>query len=92
MSFRAPNARAAAEQLARRRAALQAQKIRNEAVEAAPVDTGRLRQSISVQKVDEDTYRVGTNVEYSIWVEFGRKGQAASPFLRPALEKVRQGR
>lgn len=102
MSFKAPNARAAAVQMARQRAALQAQKIRNEAVELAPVlkkprmidgalySGGRLRQSITVQQRDADTYRVGSNVEYAPYVEFGTRHQAAQPFMRPALEKVRR--
>lgn len=33
-----------------------------------PVDTGRLRNSIAHQTV-EDTAYIGTNVEYAIWVE-----------------------
>lgn len=90
MSFRATNARAAALQLARQRAALKAQEIRNEAVQMAPVDSGRLRQSISVQQQDADTWRTGTNVEYSTMVEFGTRHQKAQPFMRPAVEKVRK--
>lgn len=33
-----------------------------------PVDTGRLRNSIAHQTVDDTAY-IGTNVEYAIWVE-----------------------
>ena len=33
-----------------------------------PVDTGRLRNSISHESIDDTAY-VGTNVEYAIWVE-----------------------
>ena len=36
--------------------------------EQTPVDTGRLRNSIAHQTV-EDTAYIGTNVEYAIWVE-----------------------
>ena len=35
------------------------------------VDTGRLRNSIVVEKVDKCRYAVGTNVEYAPPVEFG---------------------
>ena len=35
------------------------------------VDTGRLRNSIVVEKVDKCRYAVGTNVEYAPSVEFG---------------------
>lgn len=36
--------------------------------EQTPVDTGRLRNSIAHQTVDDTAY-IGTNVEYAIWVE-----------------------
>lgn len=50
-----------------------------------PVDTGRLRNSIS-HAVDEDekTVYIGTNVEYAPYVELGTSKQKAQPFLRPA--------
>lgn len=89
--FRANNAREAALRLARQRAALAAQAIRSEAVQNCPVDTGRLRQSIGVERRDEDTYRVGTNVEYAPFVEFGMRHNRAQPFMRPAFEKVKNG-
>ena len=40
------------------------------AKESCPVDTGRLRASIS-HAVQEDTVYVGTNVEYAPYIEFG---------------------
>lgn len=56
-----------------------------------PVDTGRLRNSITHQQFDENTEIIGTNVEYAPYVELGHytKGGgkvAAKPFLRPAAE------
>lgn len=39
------------------------------AKEDCPVDTGRLRNSITYKVVDADCY-IGTNVEYAIYVEF----------------------
>ncbi|NGM69192.1 hypothetical protein G6M89_09260 [Natronolimnobius sp. AArcel1] len=33
-------------------------------------------------------YRVGTNVEYAIYVEFGTSRNQAQPFLRPAVEQA----
>lgn len=33
-------------------------------------------------------YIVGTNVRYSVFVEFGTSKMAAQPYLRPAAEKV----
>jgi HK97 gp10 family phage protein len=50
-----------------------------------PVDTGNLRSSIN-HKVDATTAQVGTNVEYSEYVEYGTSKMAAQPYLRPALD------
>lgn len=52
---------------------------------ACPVDTGRLRNSIT-HIVDEGTRHViiGTDVEYAAYVELGTRHQKAQPFLKPA--------
>ena len=58
----------------------------------APVDTGRLQQSITHEverKPKEVIGRVGTNVEYAVYVEYGTSVMSAQPYLRPALEKNR---
>lgn len=54
---------------------------------ACPVDTGRLRNSIT-NIVDEGTRHVviGTNVEYAPYVELGTRRQKPQPFLKPAAE------
>lgn len=54
----------------------------------APVDTGRLRNSIN-STVEGNTAIVGTNVEYAIYQEFGTYKMAAHPFMAPALEACR---
>ena len=56
-----------------------------------PVDTGRLRNSITHQQYDDSTEVVGTNVEYAPYVELGHHTKsgtpvAGKPFLRPAAE------
>ena len=55
------------------------------------VMTGTLRRSITHGVVD-NVMRVGTNIEYAPWLEFGTldKGGfvAPRPFMRPAWEKV----
>lgn len=33
---------------------------------------------------------VGTNVEYSVYVEYGTSTQAAQPYLRPAVERAQR--
>lgn len=52
-----------------------------------PVDTGRLRNSIThvVDTIWGDVY-IGTNVEYAQYVELGTSKQEAQPFLRPAAQ------
>lgn len=51
-----------------------------------PVDTGRLRNSIT-HTVDEDEHAayVGTNVEYATYVEMGTSKTKAQPYLKPAV-------
>lgn len=51
-----------------------------------PVDTGRLRNSITHQQYSDDTEVIGTNVEYAPFVELGTHKQKAQPYLRPAAE------
>lgn len=48
-----------------------------------PVDTGRLRNSIT-HAMGDGYVAVGTNVEYGPHVELGTSRQKAQPFLRPA--------
>lgn len=50
-----------------------------------PVDTGRLRNSIT-HAVDsgDKSVAIGTNVEYAAAVELGSSRSKAQPYLRPA--------
>lgn len=50
-----------------------------------PVDTGRLRNSITHEKDSEAAY-IGTNVEYAAYVEYGTSKTKEQPYLRPAAE------
>ena len=58
--------------------------VEGKAVSKAPVDTSRLKQSIT-RIVDKTSAYVGTNVEYAPYVEFGTRRQKAQPYLRLAL-------
>lgn len=50
-----------------------------------PVDTGRLRNSIThVVKTNEKTVYIGTNVKYAAAVECGTSRQRPQPYLKPA--------
>ena len=52
-----------------------------------PVDTGRLRNSIThAIDGDEQAVYIGTNVEYAPYVELGTSKQDAQPFLTPAAQ------
>ena len=57
--------------------------IQRVAKRLAPVDTGRLQNSIAVER-GALKRKVGTNVEYAEHQEFGTRYQSGTPFLRPA--------
>lgn len=50
----------------------------------APVDTGRLRASIT-HLVDDKSVTIGTNVEYAKYQELGTSRMKAQPFLEPGI-------
>lgn len=50
-----------------------------------PVDTGRLRSSITNDH-DDTSVIVGTNVEYAPYVEYGTSRQRAQPYLKPSVQ------
>lgn len=52
-----------------------------------PVDTGRLRNSITHAQLDGTHEAIGTNVEYARYVELGTSRSAEKPFLRPAASE-----
>lgn len=60
------------------------------AAKACPVDTGRLRASITheVDGVGRGIQMViGTNVEYAPYVENGTTRQTAQPFIKPSISE-----
>lgn len=67
-------------------------KVTRGAKRRAPVDTGRLRSSITDEighEGDALVGRIGTDVDYAIHQEFGTVHMAAHPFLRPALDDAK---
>lgn len=58
--------------------------VQNHVMSRTPVDTGRLRASIHSQ-VDGDSVRIGTNVNYAVFVELGTRHQSPQPYLVPGL-------
>ena len=51
-----------------------------------PVDTGRLRNSIS-NETDDDAAYIGTNVEYAPYVELGTRGRQGVHMLQRAASE-----
>lgn len=60
--------------------------------EPPAVDTGLLRASIRHEVVDEDgpVAYVGSDVKYAIYQELGTRYIVPRPYLRPALDAVRE--
>lgn len=66
-------------------------KVEGAAKRICPVDTGRLRSSISHELARDAkglACFVGTNVDYAIFVELGTRFMPAQPYLRPALRAL----
>lgn len=60
------------------------QAFENHASDYAPVDTGRLQNSIEHHPEGDDTMVVQTDVEYAIYQELGTSRQRGTPFFRPS--------
>lgn len=68
--------------------ARRAVKVDRAAKQLCPVDTGRLRSSITWQLATDAKGLhavVGTDVLYAPFVELGTRSTSAQPYLRPAL-------
>lgn len=74
--------------------AANASEIEFEAKIMAPVDTGKLRQSIKASKVKDLTWKIRSNstglAPYDIFVEYGTRFMKSQPFLFPAFFKQRK--
>lgn len=72
--------------------ARRAVRVETAAKRLAPVDTGRLRSSIS-RELGRDGRglfaQIGTIVDYGPYVEFGTSRMRPQPYLRPALDAAR---
>jgi HK97 gp10 family phage protein len=60
------------------------------AKQLAPVDTGRLRESIAVMQEGDLKFTVVAGAPYAAYVEFGTANQSPQPYLTPAIELTRQ--
>lgn len=70
-----------------KKAALAAVGVRAQADVAprAPIDTGRLQNSINWRLQGDSAVAIGTNVEYAIYQEFGTSKIDPHPYLRPGI-------
>ena len=67
-------------------------RVQRRAKQLAPVDTGRLRSSVAYEVARDGrdiVGRVGTDVNYAPYIEFGTRRMRAQPFLRPALSAAK---
>jgi HK97 gp10 family phage protein len=55
-----------------------------------PVDTGALRASILSDMTGDTSGEVATNIEYSVYVEYGTVKMGAQPYMTPAAEAERR--
>lgn len=63
-------------------------KAEGNAKNACPVDTGRLRNSITnAIDTEENAVYIGTNVEYGPYVELGTSRRKPHPYLKPAASE-----
>lgn len=51
----------------------------------APVETGALKASLTLEHVSGNVARVSVNVDYWLFPEYGTVNMPAEPYLRPAL-------
>ena len=60
------------------------------AANAAPVDTGALRNSIKATRKDDLLWWVHDGEDYGIYQELGTSRMSAHPFMVPAVERAQK--
>lgn len=63
--------------------------IQKGAKERCPVDTGALRNSITVDFYGQMSAEIAPHMPYAPYVEFGTRKMKAQPYLFPAFEEER---
>jgi len=64
--------------------------IKEKAKSNCPVKSGKLRNSIVIEKNRQMNYRVQTDVDYALYVEYGTKRSSAQPYFRPAVNSTKR--
>ena len=62
-----------------------AEAVLKDAQSKVPVKTGALRDSLKINKVSDTKYEVGSDLNYSIFIELGTRNMNGKHFLRKAL-------
>lgn len=63
--------------------------LQKQAMRKAPVDTGNLKRSITIDILDGGhTGKVTATADYSIYQEYGTRFMSAQPFMRPSLSII----
>lgn len=68
-----------------RRAAIDLRKVARDIV---PVKSGDLRRSINFRKQSNTAYIIGTDLFYSVFVEYGHHSWDGWPYMTPAFMEV----
>jgi len=63
--------------------------VKANAKAVVPVDTGKLKNSISSEFPTPTSAIIAPHTEYAHFVEYGTRKQRAQPYMRPAAEKVK---
>tara|TARA_R110000803_G_scaffold34289_7_gene74928 strand:+ start:381 stop:740 length:360 start_codon:yes stop_codon:yes gene_type:complete len=66
---------------------IQATDISRNAKKLAPIDTGKLRQSITAEEVKPTAWTITAYESYASFIEFGTRYMSAQPFLYPAWKR-----
>ena len=64
-------------------------RIANKAKTICPSETGKLKESIRVIRKKQMNYRIGSDVSYAMYVEYGTSKMSPKPYLRPAVKTSR---
>jgi len=65
---------------------INALEIEAKAKRNAPVDTGKLQQSVKAEKLVKHTWAISVYEMYASFIEFGTRFMSAQPFLYPAFK------
>lgn len=63
-----------------------ARDMQADAIQRAPIDTGNLRGTTTLERVADATYRLTFHAAYAIYQELGTRRMRARPYMVPAWQ------